>query len=724
MTEPKVETVPGAAAVQAGEAQPPPAATIRREVREDGICALTFDRPGSAANILDFGTLEELAAHLDFIEHSPDLKGVILSTAKPGVFIAGADLNVMRRGAAIERVRELIELGQSVMNRIAALSIPTAAAIHGAALGGGFEICLSCDHRVASSERTTRLGLPETGLGLLPAWGGATRLPRLIGLRPALEMILGGKPVKSNDALELGIVDELSASQDLLETALRRIRKGKRRASRRKPVSEAAAAATGVLMLRKLLKKTRGNYPAGPKALEVVTRGITRTVADSMILERNAILELVQTEACKNLIHLFFLEERARKRTLPGATPQGEPKAIRRAAVIGAGIMGAGIAQWLSSRKVEVALRDVTDQQLDRGMLHITKVYQDNLKREIITTEEMNDGLGRIQPAQNEVPPGPVDLVIEAAFEQMDVKKEIFTRLNKQTTADTILATNTSALPISDIASVVSHPERVLGLHFFNPVHRMQLIEIIPARETAPEVLERSLRFAQRIGKLPVIVQDVPGFVSNRLLTPYLNEAQRLFEGGASIKNLDEAMLDFGMPMGPMRLLDEIGLPVELHIAETLAACFGGQMRIPDCLRDMVRLNLHGRKSGRGYYLYEGLKTPKPNLDVVALARDHTFHRLKREELQERMVLIMINEAARCLEEKVVADGDDLDFVMVKGMGFAPFRGGLLRHADVIGSKRLVESMQRLVVQGADYFAPCELLRAMGERDGKFFGTE
>jgi 3-hydroxyacyl-CoA dehydrogenase/enoyl-CoA hydratase/3-hydroxybutyryl-CoA epimerase len=697
--------------------------TVRRDVRPDDICVLTFDRPGSAGNILDFTTLGDLALHLHFIESHPELKGVVLATAKPAIFVAGADLNVLRRGAPPAGMKRLIEQGQAVMNRIAALPVPTAAAIHGAALGGGCEVCLACDHRVASNERATRLGLPETGLGLLPAWGGCTRLPRLIGLEPALDLIIGGKALPAKQALEAGVVDELVTSQDLLEAAIRKVLSGKRSAPSVAAPNREAASAVATRMRQKLLDRTRGHYPAVLEALDVIASGIVRTVPASLTLEREGIFKLLRTDACKNLIDLFFLEDRAKKRSVPGMENFKEAKPIQRAAVIGAGTMGGGIAQWLSTRRIEVALREVNDEQIARGMAQITRVYEEGVKRETMTAQEMADGLARIHPATSNVPLGEVDLVVEAAFEKMEVKEEIFRRVDREISPETIFATNTSALPISDLAAISSHPERVVGLHFFNPVHRMQLAEIIPARQTSPEVLQRALRFAQRIGKLPVIVQDVPGFVANRTITPYFNEAQRLFEGGATLQDLDEAMLEFGAPMGPMRLLDEIGLPVELGIAETQAARFGAWTRTPECLRKMVEAGFHGRKCGKGYYLYEPSQPQAPNPAAGAFRRDTSAAGLPRKELQERMLLVLINEGARCLEEQVAADAADVDFVMIKGMGFAPFRGGLLRAADSLGIKRLVKAMERLAANGDTVFAPCELLRQLAAKGKQFYET-
>ena len=696
----------------------PPERTIRRTVREDGICVLTFDRPGSAANIFDVRALTELGEELDFVERAMSLKGVVFISAKKSIFVAGADLKSMSE-ATPDQIRTMIELGQTVFNRIAALPIPTAAAIHGAAVGGGCEIALACDYRVASPDRTTKIGLPETQIGLLPAWGGSTRLPRLIGLPRALDIILAGKSLAAKRALQCGLVDELAPAEYLLKAAVNKISQGKPQRKSHALMNNALVARFIAARVRpQLLRKTRGHYPAVTKALEVVTRGISRSVPDSLARERDGILELVQGEVCRNLIRIFLLQERAKKLTVL----RSDTKTIARTAVIGAGVMGAGIAQWISARQTPVILRDISVEQVAKGMSTIGKLYRDGTKRQVFTPLEARQGLDRVTPAPTEVPLRNIDLVVEAAVEQLDLKKKIFARLAELASDETILATNTSALSVSEIAATVRRPERVVGLHFFNPVHRMQLVEIVAARQTAPEVLQRTLQFVQRIGKLPVVVQDSPGFVVNRILMPYLIEAGNLFEAGASITDLDEAMLDFGMPMGPMRLLDEVGTDVSLHVAQTLAVAFGDRLKIPAHLGEMIKAGLLGRKNGCGYYRHEKSKREaRPNPGVAAYVNNDQARMLSRDELRERMVLLMVNEAARCVEERIVNEPADVDFAMIMGTGFAPFRGGPLRHADSTGIGKIAGLMERLADSGATQFAPCALLREMAVAGRKFY---
>jgi len=701
---------------------PLPPATVEKTVhlvaRDDGICLVLFDRPDSSANIFDLRTLDELAQELEFIERQTELKGVIFASNKRSVFIAGADLNVMLKVASPDDARILIERGQTVMNRIAALRIPTVAAVHGAAVGGGYELCLACDYRIASPDHATKIGLPETKIGLLPGWGGSTRLPRLIGLPKALDIILGGKTVPAKLALKLGMIDEIAPAECLVAAAARKIRLGKPCRSNHWLTNNRLVAAAIAPRVRKLLlKKTRGHYPAVLKALEVATRGISRTVEASLALERDGIIELMQTDVCRNLIGVFFLQERARKKTLSAA----EPKPVTHTAVIGAGVMGAGIAQWISARKLPVILRDINTGQVAKGMATIAKLYRDGVKHHTFTAHEARAGMERVHPAPGEVPLRHADIVIEAAVENLELKKKLFQRLDELVSPDTVLATNTSALPISEMAAGTRHPERVVGLHFFNPVHRMQLVEVIAARQTAPEVLQRALKFAQQVGKLPVVVKDSPGFLVNRILMPYLIEAGNLFEAGAKVEDLDDVMLDFGMPMGPMRLLDEVGLDVSLHVAETLAAHFGDRMKVPDCLCKMTSAGLLGRKSGNGFYRHEKSKEAKSNPQNLVYVQSQNARDISREELQERMVFLMVNEAARCLEEQIVTDPADVDFAMIMGTGFAPFRGGPLRHTDTVGAARLVGAMNHLVASGTAHFEPCRLLARMAGAGEKFY---
>jgi len=711
-----------------------PPERIRRAVGPDGVCVLTFDRPGSTANVFDRPTLLELDTHLAFLEEHAGLKGLILTSAKPAIFIAGADLHALGEfpaapGALPPGLPELIELGQRVFNRLAALPVPKIAAIHGACLGGGYELALACDLRLASDDKATKIGLPETQLGILPAWGGSTRLPRLIGLPKALEVILAGKVLPAKAAWKRCLVDDLAPREKLVELARERLFAGTARPHRKShwfinnPLAAQliAARARSQLWLR-----TRGHYPAVLKALDVAANGLGRPLCESLAEEREAVLELAGTESTRNLMRLFLLQERAKKlvgsgHAATGVVSQREAaRPVTRAAVIGAGVMGAGIAQWLTSHGVQVVLCDINADAVGRGLAKVAELYLAGLKRHWFTALEVRQGLDRVFPAVGEPPLTNVDFVIEAAVERMDLKLAIFRSLAARVGPETILATNTSALSVSELADATPCPERVLGLHFFNPVHRMQLIEVARGERTHPEAVARAVRFVQQIGKLPVVVRDRPGFIVNRILVPYLIEAGHLFEQGARIVDIDEAMLDFGMPMGPLRLIDEIGVDVAHHVANTLVGHFSPRLTMPPVLEHMLKAGQLGRKNDHGFYLHHG-KRPVPHGELRMFQTGNEAARLDRAALRERLVLPMVNEAARCLAEGVAESAADIDFAMVMGAGFAPFRGGPLRYADSVGVEEIVARMKRLAELAGERFAPCEWLERVAGEGGRIY---
>jgi 3-hydroxyacyl-CoA dehydrogenase/enoyl-CoA hydratase/3-hydroxybutyryl-CoA epimerase len=692
--------------------------TIRREMIEDAVCVLTFDRPNSSANIFDRATLEELEQQIDTIDAT--VRGLVLTSAKPTVFVAGADLHSVRAMNESE-LSAFIELGQNVFNKLADLKIPTAAAIHGAAVGGGCEVALACDWRVASPDSCTKIGLPETKLGIVPAWGGCTRLPHLIGVPGALDLILGGKTLTAPHARKLGLVDEVTARENLIRAAVAQLQRGKH--PRDFLHSPAVNTVVDVMIAPRVKhdveRMTHGHYPAVRKAMDVVMQAAAAfTDRGSQTIERQAIEELIKTESTKQLLNLFFLQERAKKRRLEGV--EDTAPAIGKVAVIGAGVMGAGIAQWITSRGLRVILRDLHPVRVAAGMDTIRSLYTEGVKKRIFTRTEARSGLDRVSPAASEVPLKHVDLVIEAAVEKMSIKQDIFRRLDEQVRPDALLATNTSALSISELAAATKNPRRVIGIHFFNPVHRMQLVEVVTGRETAPEVTQRALRFVQRLGKLPVLVKDSPGFLVNRILLPYMIEAGLLFSQGASVEEIDGAMLDFGMPMGPLALVDEVGVDVAEEVAGTLSAAFPNRLSVPEILSRMVISGTLGRKTGKGFYTHGLPGGKKPNLDLAATV-PRGEREFKAEELEGRMVLAMVNEAARTLEEGIVEKAEDVDFAMVTGTGWAPFRGGPLRYADTLGVDRVVEALSRLANEVGPRFAPCDRLAEMARMKKRFY---
>jgi 3-hydroxyacyl-CoA dehydrogenase/enoyl-CoA hydratase/3-hydroxybutyryl-CoA epimerase len=677
---------------------------IQREIGDDGICVLTFDRPESGANIFDAATMQNLSEHLDAIEKDSTIKGVLVTSAKKSIFIAGADLKTLLRQAQTGELRAFIAKGQQVFNRLAALKVPTVAAIHGACAGGGYEITLACDYRIASDDPATKIGLPETTLGLVPAWGGSTRLPRLIGADKAAEVILKGKLYGAEEALKLGLVDEVVSKEQVLDAARKRLQAGKRKVEGGAPATPAS--------LELSPPKIKGNAAPG-RAYEIIKRSGDSSVEESLAMEVDAISELGATDATQNLIRNFFLAEKYRK-----GSSKTAPDKIMHAAVIGAGIMGSGIAQWLSSRGVSVILRDVDSAAIDRGLANIDKTYADAVKRGLMNEAKAKEGRARIVASTQPGMMRDVQIVIEAASEKLEIKKKIFADLAASTSETAILATNTSALPIDELATSTGSPARVVGLHFFNPVSRMKLIEVVVGRQTSDEIRERALAFARQIGKLPVLVRDSPGFLVNRVLFPYLLDAAEMFQSGVSAEEIDRPLLEWGMPMGPLRLIDEIGVDITVDIADTLEKAYGARDRAPEILRKMYESKMLGRKSGAGFYKYEGKQ--QTSNEALQEWRQESGENFAAENITNRLTFLMVNEAARCLEEKVVATPEDADYGMVLGTGFPVFRGGPLRYAESYGLKELVAEMDGIHSRAGEKFAPCDLLRKHSQ-DGTTF---
>ncbi len=646
---------------------------------------ILFDNPDKSVNIFDGLTLYELDIALRAVEKLKP-HGLVFLSEKPTVFIAGADLEVLRdavTGRTSEDLGALVERGQALFSRIAALGIPTVAAIHGACVGGGLELALACDRRIASDAKVTRIGLPETLLGILPAWGGSTRLPRLIGLPRALDLILSGKRLAPAHARKLGLIDELVPREHLRRRALALLEEpAVRRSSHWLTNNPLSAAVIGFWVRRNLMKKTRGHYPAVLEALDVVRRGASGDEAASFARESDAFVRLARTDAARNLMRIHFLQEQAKHFRYDKSIDRKTLAPVRATAVVGAGVMGSGIAQWLAAKGYPVTLRDLDENRVAAGMNSISGLFAEAVKKRILTRHEAGRKLDLVFPSASPVPLHRCDLAVEAAVENLAVKKKIFADLSARTSPGTILATNTSALPITDLGTAegVKHPERIIGLHFFNPVSRMKLVEVVVTEFTSPETVERTLDFVRAIGKLPVVVKDSPGFLVNRILMPYLIEAGHLVDAGTDPAKIDEAMLDFGMPMGPLRLLDEVGLDVAAHVAGTMAEAFGDRFLVPAVLTRLVAEGHLGKKSGRGFYDHSGGRNISPS------AGENPDGDIPAAEIAARLAGLMVTEAERCLAEGIVGSADEVDLAMILGTGFAPFRGGPLAYAATLES--------------------------------------
>jgi len=685
--------------------------SITREVFDD-VVTITFDQENSIANVFNEDMFAELDDHLRFIEdHQGDFRGVIFKSAKPSIFIAGADLKSFADDPTKERISYLIKLGQQTFNRIEDLRIPTVAAIHGACLGGGYELALACDHRVATLDSATKIGLPETMLGILPAWGGSTRLPRMIGIAGAMGIILAGKVVVPKLALKLGMVDRAVYKENLDATAKALLHNGKKRYKshllNKFPLKYIAKSKA----TKNVMKTTGGVYPAPLKAIDVMINGLSVSRDESLKLEQEAFAELLSSDVASNLVSIFFLQERSKK------TPGDKDFKVKNAAVIGAGVMGAGIAQWISSRGIKVLLKDIKPEFVAKGIASINKLYSAAVKKRVMTKSEAAAKLDGVTPITKSLPMKKVDLVVEAAIEKLDIKQNLFAELETLVRDDTILATNTSALSIVDIADKMEHKERVVGIHYFNPVHKMKLVEVVRGECTSEETVLKATQFVKKTGKLPVVVKDSPGFLVNRILMPYLIEAVHLASGDVGIERVDKLLRKFGMPMGPFRLIDEVGGDVCQHVADDLLNRLSTKFPNSNALRKMIELGHLGKKSKRGFYKYSrgksngiSSKVPTGSLDIICTD----------DEIVDRLVLIMVNEAVRCLEEGVVDSPKDVDFGMIMGTGWAPFRGGPISYCDNEGAKNVVERLQALAKKDK-YFAPCDMLLEYAKKDKKFY---
>jgi 3-hydroxyacyl-CoA dehydrogenase / enoyl-CoA hydratase / 3-hydroxybutyryl-CoA epimerase len=640
--------------------------------RTTRIAVIEIDTPGSGANILNKQFFEELKEIIDRAETDTAIKGIVFTTKKKKIFLAGADLVELQSNLDNPNMLHvIIAEGQELFTRLKNLHVPTVAAIHGMCLGGGLEFALACDARIASDDPSTKIGLPEVMLGILPAWGGCTRLLRLIGVIKSLKFILSGTPKPSNVCKKLGIVDKIECKENLVEEAVKLCKK----IHRKKPkltsifnsiIFKKARGAT--------LSKTKGNYPAPEKIIEVLSKSTKLTEEKSFLLEANAFVELTQTDACRNLIRIFFLQEKAKK--LPAPTINQQP--LTDAVVIGAGIMGSGIAQWLSCKKINVLLKDISTKQISTGLRRIGSLYVDGALKHKFDRPFAKAGLARISSTTSTVSLKNKDIIIEAATEKFDIKTQILQDIESQCSDDTILATNTSALSITDLSKRLQRPENFIGIHFFNPVHKMKLVEIVKGESTSQETINRAVSFVKSIGKLPIVVKDRPGFLVNRILLPYLIKAMWLSTLGCDIEEIDKKMVKFGMPMGPFRLLDEIGLDVGIHVAKDLADRLPHMSRL-GILDDILALGHYGKKTGKGFYIYKRGKKIGPNKELINMLTLHKDSPV--EDVVDTLVQVMIDEAERCLEEEVVDSADIVDFSMIMGTGWAPFRGGPLQYA-------------------------------------------
>jgi 3-hydroxyacyl-CoA dehydrogenase/enoyl-CoA hydratase/3-hydroxybutyryl-CoA epimerase len=705
-------------------------------VDEHGIAHVVFDAPGEKVNLLGAGVLEALNALLDDLRARAELCGVVVRSAKRGMFIAGMDVEEIASVDDTYRAAEGARFGQAVFQKLASLEAPTVCAIGGACMGGGTELALACTFRLAADDPALRIALPETQIGIVPGFGGTQRLPRLIGLMKSLDLILPGKRIDARQARKIGLVDGIAPTEYLVREAVALVLRARDEGvpvvvralrGRRSPVRRALEEFEPArrLVLKQARKRTAAKvrpdaYPAPFRALEAIDAAFKMNLTQGLDLEARIVGELVPTRTSKSLIWLFK-NNTALRRGDAGLGVAGRP--VRKVGVLGAGTMGGGIAQLAADRDLPVRLRDLRHEPVLDALRTAHAVWDRRRKRRRMTRRQVEQKMRWISPTLDLTGMNRVDVVIEAVVEDLDVKRKVLAELEERLDARAVFASNTSSIPIGDIAARARHPERVVGMHFFNPVHRMPLVEVIAGPRSSAEAVATVRDLAIRFGKTPVVVRDTPGFLVNRILTFYLAEAMRLLEEGVPIETVDPAMESFGMPMGPFALMDQVGLDVAVHVAGVLREAFGdrasGSTKILDSLIGSGRL---GAKNGKGFYRYRDGKKTVPDRETYNLAGVGPSRPLPPETVQERLVLSMLNEAAVCLEEQVVRTPTEVDMAMVLGTGFPPFRGGLLHHADETGIGVVVDRLTRLADAHGDRFRPAERLRRMVREERRFFG--
>ncbi len=710
------------------------------EVDGDRIAWLTFDLPGEKVNKLGDGAMRELAGLLEEIPTDTKKHVLVVCSGKPSGFIAGADIDELARIGNAGEARSKSAAGQEIFERLAGLRIPTVALVDGPCMGGGLELALACRYRLATDQPRTSLGLPEVSLGIIPGWGGTQRLPRLIGLGEGLAMILSGRPADARRAWKIGLVDGIVASEFAREQTRAFIERiltdeGRRQVEARRAAAPArltrllaATPATRWLVYRsaarEVARRTGGNYPAPLRALDVVRRTWRRgAIERGLAMEAEAFSELACSPVSRNLVFLFQAGQRLKKAGGGAAAPP-----VRSAGVVGAGIMGSGIAWAMAQAGVPVRMKDVNWDAVARGMASAAGMCRALVKRRRLTEGRMNLLMHRIAPTVDYTGFAGLDLVVEAVAEDPEIKKTVLREIERHVGPEAIIATNTSSLPLDELASALARPQRFCGMHFFNPVNRMPLVEVVPASATEPRALAGAAELVRRLDKTPLVVGNCAGFLVNRILLPYLVESAWMFEESADIRRIDRALVEFGMPMGPLALVDEVGIDVGFKVARVLEGAYGKRMHVPGALGAVAgEGTLLGRKAGSGFYRYRNGHA-RPNRRVARLARSARRgdgvrgRRLGDAEIVDRAVLIMVNEAARCLEEGVVGSAEALDMAMILGTGFAPFRGGLLRYADERGLAEIRRRLDELAEACGERFRPAGLIQELAAAGGRFHG--
>ncbi len=703
----------------------------------DGVGIVWIDVPGKKVNTLSVQLMPAFERAFDEMRADTDCRAVVIASGKEAGFIAGADIDDLGEARSAEEGAALSRQGQQSMQRIADAPVPTVAAIHGDCLGGGLELALACTARVAANDPKTKLALPEVMLGLLPGAGGTQRLPQLVGLANALDMMLTGRNIRPHKAQKMGLVDEVVPRSQLIEAARAaavRLSQGKPARAGKPPKKKMPDEVQSLLLERnalgrklvlhearkKVMKQSKGVYPAPLRILDVADGG-------GYDGEARAFGELLMSKESAGLRHLFHCITALKKDNGPH-TEGVAAVPVNRAGMLGAGLMGAGIATVLADKGVPVRLKDRDHESITKALDYARKVYGKARKRKQYSQAGFDERLARISGGTDMAGFGRADIVIEAVFESLDLKRKMIADVEAAAKVPTIFATNTSSLPIAEIARDAAHPERVIGMHFFSPVEKMPLVEVIVTDQTAPWVTATTVAVARKMGKHVIVVGDCAGFYTTRVLTPYMSEAIFLLLEGYAIEDIDEAAIRIGFPVGPVTLMDEVGIDVGAKVMEVMEKYYGGRMEFPDgTTKPFIEEGRLGRKASKGFYLYEnGKSTIERGKKLVdETIYDHLpngKHTRKPNlgEMGERMVLALVNEAVTCLEEGILFEPMAGDLGAVMGIGFPPFEGGPFRYVDRFGAQNIVTRLTALESRCGRRFKPCAMLVGMASEGALF----
>ena len=692
------------------------ALTVKR--LEGDIAELNFDLAGESVNKFDQKTVGALTEALDALEAESGIKGLLVTSSKP-VFIVGADITEFTAlfGASKEEIKPFTGINNRNFNRLASLPYPSCAAINGFAMGGGLEICLACDFRVMSS--AARVGLPETKLGILPGWGGTVRLPRIIGVDEAVMWMATGADKRPDDALKAGAVDSVASPEALREVALATLQGGidggldyaTRRAQKHGPLPlNDTEAMMSFFTIKAMVGQQAGkNYPAPLKVVDVIEAARSMSLEDALDVEADGFAELATTSVASALVGVFLNDQLLGKKARDWEKKADQP--IERAAVLGAGIMGGGIAYQSALKGTPIKMKDIAQAGLDLGLAEANKLLAKRVDRGRMSATQMGDILNNIDPTMTYAGFDDVDIVVEAVVENPKVKHAVLAEAEQQISADTVLASNTSTISINYLAQALQRPENFCGMHFFNPVHQMPLVEVIRGEKTSDTAIARTVAYANKMGKKAVVVNDCPGFLVNRVLFPYFGGFNMLLRDGADFQAVDKVMERWGWPMGPAYLMDVVGIDTGVHAAGVMAEGFPDRMQ-PDfksATEVMFELERYGQKNGKGFYEYAPDKRGKPtktvNEDVYGMIADVCGERteFEREDIIARMMLPMAIEMARCVEEGIVGTPAEADLALLYGVGFPPFRGGIFRWMDEVGMAHLAEASDKFAHLGKAY---------------------